>query len=205
LEAPMKIGFVGCGRLAMELARLLVPTRHEIAVCGTQEPVKVMAAIDVLEIEPLDERADEPRVIAMHAWELVPWATVLVCAVPWEARGDALEGMDCEGKIVVDPMNAPELVQGSSEIFAHEHPGIRLVKTFNTLEYLQLQAIGHGAMMPAASDDADALDIIARIIIDMGLRPLLLPRLRYGRLQEPGGLLYGKDAAVRGSELLGPA
>jgi hypothetical protein len=34
----MRVGFIGCGRIAMEISRLLVPTPHEIALCGTQEP-----------------------------------------------------------------------------------------------------------------------------------------------------------------------
>jgi predicted dinucleotide-binding enzyme len=84
-------------------------------------------------------------------------------------------------------------------------PGARLVKAFNTIYYEHLATRGrHDVLMEdrhaiyIAGDDAEAKEVVAGLIRDIGFAPLDTGSLRDGgRLQEPDSPIYNETYTAR--------
>src|SRR3979411_2910898 len=155
----MEIGILGSGNIGGNVARLFAQAGHHVRIANSRGP------------ESLRKLAAEigPNAQATSAQDAVDASDVVLIAVPWTKREEALgeiEGWD--GKIVIDAMNPytedfeiEDLGSKTSTEFTRALvPGSRVVKAFNTIFYKRLAAEGKpkggkGRLgLPVASDDS---------------------------------------------------
>ena len=130
-------------------------------------------------------------------------STPAIIAVPFPRLAD-LPAPSFAGKIVVDANNdwaGPQLdtsTTSSSEVVAAMLAGAKLVKAFNTVEFVQLREEGTPAGTPGwraiaiAGDDQDAKSTVARLVDDVGFDAYDVGPLAEGRrTMEPGRPLFG--------------
>jgi len=134
---------------------------------------------------------------------------VLLLAVPYRALpelGEKLSGT-LKNKIVIDASNPFPGRDGEIAIRARDKgagitsaellPGARIVRAFN--------AIGAASMgdahkepgkvgMPMAGNDAKAIEVAQRLILDIGYEPVLVGDLTMGRHLMPGTPLAGEHS-----------
>lgn len=143
----MRIGVLGTGNVGRGLARFWEAAGHQVSL-STRETVAETAAS----------------------------ADVVVLAVPAGAIEDVLASAagSLDGKVVVDATNALRGGPTCADI-ARLVPGARVVKAFNTLFARLYDRIPEAERPPSlvyCGDDADAKEIAARLIRDVGLEPV---------------------------------
>lgn len=190
----MKIGIIGAGHMGATLARLLVKVGYAVALSNSRDPSSLKEL--TLEIGP--------KCVAKSSAEAAKWADMVVLMMPWTALRDLQ--IDVGGKIVIDSLN-PFNLQGnlidlegraSSEIVQQIFPQSRIVKAFNTIWDKNLAQnsrrnapLEERDVLFMASDDPEAVKIVAQLIEDIGFAPLLIGSLRESRLlQEPNMKFY---------------
>ena len=115
-------------------------------------------------------------------------AGIVVIAVPWDRVREAAQGLDWNGRIVIDATNdwAADDLEGrtSSEIVAGLVAGARLVKAANTLgaEVLasEPQAGGGRRVIFISGDDTEAKAAVAALFQDAGFAAIDLGDLATG-------------------------
>ena len=129
---------------------------------------------------------------------------IVVLAVPWPAMETVAQNLGIlDGKIVVDvsmPSEQaedgyykPMLETSSAEMIQAWNPGARVVKTFATLGSYVVDdplVTGGPVTVPIASDDREAKEQIAGIVLAMGLDPVDAGPLRMARDIEALQRLY---------------
>jgi predicted dinucleotide-binding enzyme len=137
----MNIGILGAGNIGATLARLLAAAGHPVRLANSRGPASVATLIEGM----------GPNVIPSTPADAVAFGDVVLLAVPWPAKEEAIpEAGPYDGKIVIDAMNPYtedfELddlgERTSSDIIATLVPGARLVKAFNTIYYRRLATEG---------------------------------------------------------------
>jgi len=145
--------------------------------------------------------------------EACTFGEVVLLAVPWH-REDALPSPErLRGKIVIDAMNPYDLAGGffdlhgstSSEIVLKRIPGARLVKAFNTIYYEHLSTRGRKELpvqerhaIYLAGDDAQAKEVVAHLIEEIGFAPVDTGSLHEGgQLQQPDSIIYNQTFSAR--------
>jgi 8-hydroxy-5-deazaflavin:NADPH oxidoreductase len=194
----MKIGILGAGNIGAAAARLFIAAGHDVAVSNSRGPESLRELV-----RELGDRAH-----AMTIDDASRFGEVVLLAVPWRTP-EALPHPDLlHGKIVIDAMNPYRHDGGfydlgsstSSEEVLKRIPGARLVKAFNTIYYVHLAGRGRKEL-PAedrhaiyvAGDDADAKNVVARLIEEIGFTALDTGSLREGgRMQQPDSPIYNK-------------
>lgn len=129
---------------------------------------------------------------------------MVLVAIPFFAY-ETLPTDPLAGKIVVDATNYysgrdDEMDLGglgSSELLARHLPDARIVKAFNTMYYETLGSEGRPDAPPGerlvlflAGDDAEAKDVVSRLIEEIGFAPVDVGSLEEGRKQQPGAPIY---------------
>ncbi len=192
----LKIGVVGSGRIGGTLGGVWLKAGHEVMFSSRNiEHDRKLAA----SLGP-GARAGTPR-------EAAAFGDVVLIAVPYRALPDVgkdLGGL-IAGKVVIDPNNPFPSRDGEIAAWAREKgaglasaellPGARIVRAFNAIGYAQMgkaheQAGRFG--MPVASDDADALTVVSRLIRDIGYEPVPIGGLSMGKHLMPGTPLAGE-------------
>jgi predicted dinucleotide-binding enzyme len=115
-------------------------------------------------------------------------ADIVVIAVPWDRVPEAVQGLDWNGRLVIDATNdwvADDLNgRTSSELVADLVAGARLVKAANTLSAEDLEADPHEAggqrVLFISGDDADAKAAVVELFQDAGFAPIDLGDLATG-------------------------
>jgi predicted dinucleotide-binding enzyme len=129
-------------------------------------------------------------------------ADIVVVAVMWGQVPQALEGLEWEGRIVIDPTNDfdPSDLDGrtSSEVVADLVAPARVVKAANTLGAAILASdpreAGGQRVIFLSGDDAEAKSEVAALFEDAGFFALDLGGLREGGLmQQVGAPLAGHN------------
>ncbi|HKV94117.1 MAG TPA: NADPH-dependent F420 reductase [Candidatus Angelobacter sp.] len=194
----MRIGILGAGNIGATAARLFIAARHEVAISNSRGP------------ESLKDLARElgSRAQAMTIDDAARFGGVVLLAVPWRAP-EALPHPDLlRGKIVIDAMNPYRPDGGfydlgsstSSEEVLKRIPGARLVKAFNTIYYVHLAGRGRKDLptderhtIYVAGDDADAKNVVAKLIEEIGFAAIDTGSLREGgRMQQPDSPIYNQ-------------
>lgn len=205
----MRIGVIGAGRMGGTLAVLLARAGHHLLVANSKGP------------ESLRDLVAEagPGAEAVTAAGAAERGEVIILALPW-GRPAALPRPDAvKGKIVVDAMNAFGRGRGtsgsgstsSSEQTAKALPGARVVKAFNTLNFQLMRAAADRSgsdrlSLFVASDDADAKQVVAGLMNDMGFAAIDTGTLADGgRLQQPSGRIFNKQLTEAKARELIPA
>jgi predicted dinucleotide-binding enzyme len=199
----MKIGILGAGNIGATSARLFVAAGHEVAVSNSRGP------------ESLRELVSElgPRAHAMTVDDAARFGDAILLAVPWRTPEAIPHSELLRNKIVIDAMNPYRPDGGfydlggstSSEKVLERVPGSRLVKAFNTIYYVHLANRGRKDLpleerhtIYVAGDDAEAKEIVARLIEEIGFAAIDTGSLREGgRLQQPDSPIYNKTYTAR--------
>lgn len=194
----LKIGVVGSGRIGGTLGGVWVKAGHEVMFSSRNlEHDRKLAA----SLGP-NARAGTPR-------EAAAFGQVVLIAVPYRALPDVGKDLGelIKGKVVIDPNNPIPSRDGEIGTWAREKgaglasaellPGTRIVRAFNAIGYARMGA-AHGQPnrfgMPVASDDADAVNAVSRLIRDIGYEPVVIGGLAMGKHLMPGTPLAGEHS-----------
>jgi len=205
----MEIGILGSGNIGGNAARLFARAGHHVRIANSRGPESLRGLVD--EIGPNAE--------AVAAQDAVDAADVILLAIPWTKREEALGELDgWDEKIVIDAMNPytedfeiEDLgAKTSTEFIRALVPGARVVKAFNTIYYKRLAGEGKpkgekGRLaIPVASDDPAAKRVVMDLIDEIGFDALDNGGLvEGGRKQQPGSPIYNQplDATEMKSQL----
>lgn len=195
----MKIGIIGSGHIGGTAARLFIEGGHEVALANSRGPASLAPLVAEL----------GPNAHAMSVDDVARFGEVVLLATPFRAP-EALPSAELlRGKVVIDAMNPYDPNGGqldlgdstSSEETAKRLPGARIVKAFNTIwfEHLATQGdvtkpVDERRVIFCAGDDAEAKQIVATLIEEIGFAPVDTGSLREGgRRQQPGSDIYNND------------
>jgi 8-hydroxy-5-deazaflavin:NADPH oxidoreductase len=190
----MKIGIIGSGRIGSTAGKLFAIAGHQVGLSNSRGPESLRG-----EVAQIGSHAE-----AMTVDEAARFGEVVLLAVPYR-NPEALPSPEAvRGKIVIDAMNAYSGTGGmidlgestSSEETSRRLPGARIVKAFNTMYFETLKTGGKPGgqdrlVLFVAGDDAEAKNIVSRLIEEVGFAPVDSGSLRQGgRLQQPGSPIY---------------
>jgi 8-hydroxy-5-deazaflavin:NADPH oxidoreductase len=188
----MRIGVIGSGHIGGTTARLFEAAGHDVMIGSRSGPHSIAEA-------------------AEHG-------EVVLVAIPFFAIGE-LPAAAFEGRIVVDANNyypgrdgqVPALDADettSTELLAAQLPGARVVKAFNSMNYVPLGERGDPSLpveqrlaIYVAGDDADAKAVVSGLIEELGFAAVDAGGLADGgRRLQPGAPVYGADLTAAEGE-----
>ena len=195
------IGILGAGNIGKNAAKHFVRVGHQVRLSNSKGPESLTGTIAEI----------GPGAQAATAADTVAHAEVILLAVPWTRRAEAIAAAGgaaaFAGKIVIDALNPyteypkVEDLHGrtSSAVVASELPAARVVKAFNTIYYETLangsrpaDASGRIAL-PVCGDDSAAKRLVCALIDQIGFDAVDAGTLAQSRIQEPFQPLYDKD------------
>ena len=200
----MRIGILGSGLIGGKLGALFARAGHRVVFAYARTPGKLAR---------LARRAGAHAHAGTPA-EAVRDADVVLIAVPWWRVHDVLkQAGDLSGKVLITcmlPMSAGDrgLVIGrtgsGAEALAHRARGAKVVSAFGTIPSEVLLAVyARRKRRPRpdllyCSDDARAKRVAARLIRQLGFKPVDAGPLRMARYLEPFTLLIARLAYETG-------
>lgn len=197
------IGIVGAGMIGGALAELLARAGYDV-ILSSRHPA---------ELEPLAAKF-APRVHAASAEEAARKGDAVVVTIPLKSVPEVGRQIAplVSGKIVIDTNNpypqrdgdsareATEGGQGSGVWFASHFPGARVVKAFNTVYFETLLARAHDRDrplgIPLASDDKEAMEAVAKIVLHSGFEPVIAGPLARAAAFDVGTPPYNTGASA---------
>jgi len=183
------IGIIGAGRIGKAIAQIAGRAGLPVVISNSRGPASLVSVV-----EGLGDGVTAGTVSEAAA------ADIVVVAVMWPDVAGAVEGLEWNGRIVIDPTNDfdPSDLDGlaSSEVVAGLVAPARVVKIANTLGAGLLASDPHEAdgqrVLFLSGDDADAKAPVRGLFEDAGFSVVDLGGLREGgRLQQFGGPLAG--------------
>jgi len=187
------VGIIGAGAIGQAMAKRLVAAGIDVILSNSRGPESLAPVVDAL----------GPRSRAGTRQEAAS-ADIVFVSVNWSRLEGALDGIDWNGRILIDANN-PVLLPGyrlaelsgrnSSQVLTDLVPGARVVKAFNTLLASVLasepQQAGGRRVVFLSGDDRDAKSVVAGLADRLGFATIDLGSLEVGgALQQfPGGPL----------------
>ena len=202
----MRIGIVGAGMIGSTVAKLWADAGHEVRVSSRHPD----------ELAPLVSRIGKNASAGTPA-DAATFGDVVMLTVPLKAVAALARDLAplLAGKVVIDTGNAYEKrdedaareatahPRGSAGWAAAQFPQARWVKGFNTVYFKVLESEAHRSGdrvgIPLASDDPGAMEIVAGLVRDAGLDPVIVGALETGKAFEPGTAPY--NTGMSGREL----
>jgi 8-hydroxy-5-deazaflavin:NADPH oxidoreductase len=171
------VGIIGAGRLGQAMARTALRAGRDVVIANSRGPESLAAVVS--------ELGDG---VSAGTAEQASAAGMVVIAVPWDSVPEAVQGIDWEGKAVIDATNdwAADDLNGrtSSELVADLVAGARVVKAANTLGAEVLgsdpQEAGGRRVMFISGDDAEAKSEVVTLFQDAGFAAIDLGDLAAG-------------------------
>jgi 8-hydroxy-5-deazaflavin:NADPH oxidoreductase len=201
-DARMPIGVVGSGRLGGTVGSLWVKAGHPVTF-SSRHPEQLQDM--VAKLGPLARAGTVQQAIA--------FGDVVLVAVPYgalpkigEENRDALKG-----KVVLDACNAvaardgaelrSEVDRNGIGVTSQKYlPGTRLVRAFNTLGSGILAREANRAdprlAIPIAGDDAQAVEVAAKLVRDAGFEPVVVGNLAAASRFQQGAPGYGQNVTA---------
>lgn len=185
------IGIIGAGRIGKAIAQIANRAGRPVVISNSRGPASLVSVV-----EELGGGVTAGTVTEAAAADMV------VVAVMWPDVAGAVEGLEWNGRIVIDPTNDfdPSDLDGrtSSEVVADLVAPARVVKAANTLGAAILASDPHEAggqrVIFVSGDDAEAKSEVAALFEDAGFFALDLGGLREGGLmQQVGAPLAGHN------------
>jgi 8-hydroxy-5-deazaflavin:NADPH oxidoreductase len=185
------VGIIGAGRIGQAMARIAIRAGRTVVLANRHGPQSLGPVV-----QALGDRVSAGDVAQAAG------ADIVVIAVMWPDVPAAVEGVDWDGRIVLDPTNDfdPSDLDGhtSSEVVADLVAPAPVVKTANILAAQVLaddpHQLGGRRVMFLSGDDADAKSAVHALFEDAGFFVIDLGGLREGgRMQQFGGPLAGHN------------
>ena len=183
------IGIIGAGRIGKAMAQIANRAGRPVVISNSRGPASLVSVVEEL----------GGGVTAGTVREAAA-ADIVVVAVMWPDVAGAVEGLEWNGRIVIDPTNDfdPSDLDGrtSSEVVADLVVPARVVKIANTLGAGILASDPHEAdgqrVLFLSGDDADAKAPVRGLFEDAGFYVVDLGGLHDGgQMQQFGGPLAG--------------
>ena len=190
------IGILGAGKVGIVLAQLLLAAGYNVLVAGSGNPKKIALTIKVL----------TPGAKAVTKEQAAKDADIVILALPL-GKYMSIPKDDLRGKLVIDAMNYWWEVDGeradlsdprtsTSEIIQKFLPQSRVVKAFSHIGYHNLhdetrpQGAPDRKAIAIAGNDGD-IEIVKRLVNDVGFDPIHIGPLAFGIRLEPGSDVFG--------------
>jgi predicted dinucleotide-binding enzyme len=185
------VGIIGAGRIGKAMAQIASRAGRPVVIShrgGRQSLSSV--------VQELGDGVSAGTVKEAAA------ADIVVLAVMWPDVPKAVEGLELEGRILIDPTNDfdPSDLNGrtSSEVVADLAAPARVVKTANIYGAELLASdprqAGGQRVMFVSGDDAEAKSEVGVLLADAGFYVIDLGGLREGgQMHQLGGPLAGKN------------
>jgi hypothetical protein len=188
------VGIIGAGRLGQAMARTALRAGRGVVIANSRGPESLAQVVSTL-----------GNGVSAGTVEQAAAAPTVVLAVPWERVPGALEGLQWNGRIVIDATNdfAATDFEGSdlgrrtsSELVAELVSDARVVKGANTLVAAVLGSDPHEAagqrVIFLSGDDVDAKSEVRKLFEDAGFSVIDLGDLvSGGRMQQVRAPLAG--------------
>jgi 8-hydroxy-5-deazaflavin:NADPH oxidoreductase len=198
------IGILGAGKLGTTLAQLALKKSYPVYIAGSAAADKIKLSVEVL----------TPGAKAVTTVEAIRQSDIVILALPL-SKLKSLPVDELEGKLVIDAMNYWWEVDGTiaelesspstSEMVQAYLSKSRVVKAFSHIGYHHLfddsRPVGakDRKAMAIAGDNESDVQMVARIVTDLGFDPVIIGKLSEGKKLEPGNPLFG--ASVDGVAL----
>ena len=171
------VGIIGAGRIGQAMAQTALRAGRRVVIANSRGPQSLTSVV-----ETLGEGVSAGTVNDASA------ADIVVLAVPWPQVPQAVEGLEWDGRIVIDPTNDfdPSDLDGrtSSEVVADLVAPARVVKAANTLVAAVLGSDPHEAggqrVIFLSGDDGDAKSEVVALFGDAGFFVVDVGGLREG-------------------------
>ena len=183
------IGIIGAGRIGKAIAQIANRAGRPVVISNSRGPASLVSVVEELGGDVTAGTVTEAAA-----------ADMVVVAVMWPDVAGAVEGLEWNGRIVIDPTNDfdPSDLDGrtSSEVVADLVAPARVVKIANTLGAGILasdpqEADGQRVLF-LSGDDADAKAPVRGLFEDAGFSVVDLGGLHDGgQMQQFGGPLAG--------------
>ncbi|MBW9122162.1 NAD(P)-binding domain-containing protein [Microbacterium trichothecenolyticum] len=199
-ERPIQVlGIIGAGRVGQVLARLARAAGYRVLIAGSGDPARIAGTIEAV----------APGAVAAEASVVARDADAIVLALPLPQL-HTLPSEALRGKLVIDAMNYWWEVDGlradfgdlrttTSETVQRFLPDSRVVKAFNHMGYRDLDEQARPAgtagrkAIAVAGDPAAEVDVVMRLVDDLGFDPVFAGPLSAGVMLEPGAEAFGAD------------
>lgn len=190
------IGILGAGKLGTTVARLALKKSYRVYIAGSGAADKIKLIVDTI----------TPGAKAVTAVEAIRHSDIIILALPLSKMRN-LPMDELQGKLVIDAMNYWWEVDGtidelasspsSSEMVQRYLSKSRIVKAVSHIGYHNLldDSRPEGAKdrkaMAIAGDHESDVQMVARIVTDLGFDPVIIGKLSEGKKLEPGNPLFG--------------
>jgi hypothetical protein len=185
------VGIIGAGRIGRAMADIARRAGRQVVISNSRGPQSLTSLV-----QELGEGVSAGTV------EQAAAADIVVLAVMWPQVPRAVEGIEWEGRIVIDPTNDfdPGDLDGrtSSEVVTDLVAPAGVVKAGNTLRAAVLGSEPHQAggqrVIFLSGDDAEAKSDVVALFEQAGFFVIDLGGLRDGgRMQQVGAPLAGHN------------
>jgi 8-hydroxy-5-deazaflavin:NADPH oxidoreductase len=185
------VGIIGAGRIGQTMAQIARRGGRQVVIANSRGPESLTSVV-----QRLGDGVSAGTVKDAAA------ADIVVLAVMWPDVPRAVEGLEWEGRILIDPTNDfdPSDLDGrtSSEVVADLVAPARVVKAGNTMGAAVLASDPHQAggqrVIFVSGDDAGAKSDVVALFDRAGFFVIDLGGLREGgQMQQFGGPLSGHN------------
>jgi 8-hydroxy-5-deazaflavin:NADPH oxidoreductase len=185
------VGIIGAGRIGQAMAQTALRAGRQVVIANSRGPGSLSTLVRELGED-----------VTAGTVEDAAAADIVVLAVMWPDVPEAVEGLEREGRIVIDPTNDfdPSDLdwRTSSEVIADLLAPARVVKAANTLGAAVLgsdpRQAGGQRVIFLSGDDTDAKSEVLALFEDAGFFVVDLGGLREGgRMQQVGAPLAGHN------------
>ncbi|HEX4025439.1 MAG TPA: NAD(P)-binding domain-containing protein [Steroidobacteraceae bacterium] len=194
----MRIGIIGAGKMGGTLAGLWAEAGYDVMI-SSRNPNELQSLA-----------ASIGHGVQVGAPEsAVGFGDVVVIAVPYGAEPKLGQQIAPRlgGRVVIDlgnpyperdgPMAVQARREGTGVASAKFFPGVRLVRAFNAISYVDLRKNAHRAgdleAIPIASNDRNAIAVAARLVRAAGFAPVVVGPLSTAKRFDVGTPVYVKD------------
>ena len=209
----MKIGIIGAGNIGANAAKLFVEAGHEVAIANSRGPETLQALVAELGANAQSAALEEAA----------NFGEIIFISIPF-GKYKSLPPDIFQGKIVIDSNNYYPNRDGnyivldegkttSSELLAAHLESAKIVKGFNTIWFEHLKTQGNKNLpledrraIFIAGDDAEAKEIVTKLIEEIGFAAVDVGNLADGVSQQPDTAIYNRNltqkeaVAILGSE-----
>jgi len=201
-QSKPKIGLIGSGRQGGALGVLFAKAGYPV-LFSSRHPE---------ELKDLVAKAG-PNAKAGLPQDAATFGDIVVIAVPYGVTPQV--GKDyaalMKGKIVIDlgnpredrdgPMATDAKARGTGVATAGYIPGVRLVRAFNALSFVQVEKDAHRAGeklgIPVAGDDPAAVKTVVQLVVDAGFDPVVTGNLATAKSFDTGTPVYVKGMTAK--------